>query len=49
MKTPILTDSAIVFFFLSHQLPGDPKEAERLLLRIKAVVDRALIGVWNGE
>ena len=46
MKT--LTDADIVTFFLSWTLPHDPKEAERLLLRIKAVVDRALIGVWNG-
>ena len=44
-----LTDADIVEFFLSWTLPNDPKEAERLLLRIKAVVDRALIGVWNGE
>ena len=46
MKT--LTDADIVTFFLSLELPNDPKEAERLLLRIKEVVDRALIGVWNG-
>ena len=48
-RLKVLTDDDIVFFFLSRCLPNDPKEAERLLLRIKEVVDRALIGVWNGE
>ena len=47
MKT--LTDADIVEFFLSWTLPHDPKEAERLLLRIKQIADRALIEVWNGE
>ena len=45
MKT--LTDADIVIFFQSWELPQDPAEAERLLLRLKQIVDSALVGVWN--
>jgi hypothetical protein len=43
----ILTEADILTFFQSRELPPDPVEAERLLLRIKDIVDKALIGVWN--
>ena len=46
MKT--LTDADILTFFQSVELPPDPKEAERLLLRIKEIVDSVLVEVWNG-
>lgn len=45
----ILTDTDIVQFFLAWSLPYDPKEAERLLLRIKEIADTALLEVWNGK
>ena len=45
MKT--LTDADIVAFYLSFTLPRDPKESERLLNRIKAIADVALLEVWN--
>lgn len=45
MKT--LTDPDIVSFFLSFSLPKDPKEAERLLQRIKEIAETALVEVWN--
>ena len=47
-KVKVLTDADIVTFFLSWTLPHDPKEAERLLLRIKQIADTALLEVWNG-
>ena len=45
MKT--LTDTDITQFFGAHALPPDPVEAERLLVRIKVIVDTVLITVWN--
>lgn len=48
MKT--LTDTDIVqFFYDSFVLPPDPKEAERLLLRIKELAEAVLVGVWNDQ
>ena len=43
----VLTDADIVSFFLSWELPPDPVEAERLLVRLGAIVDKALVNLWN--
>ena len=45
----VLTDTDIVSFFLSWELPADPQEADRLLQRIIAIADKALIAVWNRQ
>ena len=45
MKT--LTNADILTFYGSFTLPADPKEAERLLLRIKEIAEAALVEVWN--
>ncbi len=47
MKT--LTDADIVDFYISHELPRDPKEATHLLTRIIQIAEKALVEVWNQQ
>jgi len=47
--TKILTETDILTFFQSRELPDDPKEAERLLQRIVGIAQLAIIAVWNPD
>lgn len=42
---PVITDEWITQVFHAAQLPMDNKEAERLLLRIRQIVDHTLAAV----
>ena len=43
----VLTDTDIVSFFMSWELPKDPKDADRLLQRIIEIAEVASVEVWN--
>ena len=45
----LLTEADILAFFMSYELPQDPKEADRLLQRIVAIAEQALVSVWNRQ
>jgi len=47
--TKTLTETDILTFFQSRELPDDPKEAERLLQRIVGIAQLAIIAVWNPD
>jgi len=47
--TKILTETDILTFFQSRELPADPVEAERLLQRIVGIAQLAIIAVWNPD
>lgn len=45
MHLPILTDEWITQVFTSVQMPADDREAERMLLRVRQIIDHTLAAV----